>query len=73
MMTKIWALPEVDPKKCTACGLCAERCPEHALDVLPEQGLTFTRPENCTYCTACEDLCPEHAIRCGLEIVWGIA
>ena len=68
-----WSLPAINPELCTACGLCAESCPEHALDMLPQQGPVFTRPQNCTYCMICEDVCPEHAIRCELEIVWGSA
>lgn len=53
-------VPEVDEKKCTYCGRCAEVCAYHAIAVLPKQTLVF--PNLCHGCGACTYLCPEKAI-----------
>jgi len=53
-------VPEVDEKKCTYCGKCAEVCAYHAIAVLGKHVLVF--PELCHGCGACSYLCPEKAI-----------
>src|SRR4030042_1115410 len=53
-------IPEVDEKKGTYCGRCAEVCVYHALAVLPQHVLVF--PNLCHGCGACSYLCPEKAI-----------
>jgi len=53
-------VPEVDEKKCTYCGKCAEVCAYHAIAALPKQILVF--PHLCHGCGACSYLCPEKAI-----------
>jgi len=53
-------VPEVDEKKCTYCGRCAEVCAYNAIAVLPDQVLVFA--ELCHGCGACSYLCPEKAI-----------
>ena len=53
-------VPEVDEKKCSYCGKCAETCAYHAIAVLPEHILVF--PNLCHGCGACSYLCPEKAI-----------
>ncbi len=47
--------------KCTACGLCAHKCPVHNIKVegKPQWG------EHCTMCLACYHACPHHAIEYG--------
>ena len=47
--------------KCTACGLCAKKCPVHNIKVedKPQWG------NNCTMCLACYHACPHHAIEYG--------
>jgi MinD superfamily P-loop ATPase len=54
------AVPDVDPRKCTLCGRCAEVCAYHAIVVLKKDVLTF--PELCHGCGGCSLLCPEKAI-----------
>ncbi len=61
----------IDPGKCTACGVCLERCPQPGAIV---QGTSKNHvpfyalaEENCLYiadqsCTRCQDACPEKAI-----------
>ncbi len=53
-------VPEVDEKKCTYCGKCAEVCAYHAIAVLGKHVLVF--PELCHGCGACSYLGPEKAI-----------
>lgn len=53
-------VPEVDLKKCTRCGKCAEICQYKAIAVVAETVLTF--PELCHSCGGCMEVCPEDAI-----------
>jgi MinD superfamily P-loop ATPase len=53
-------VPEVDRRKCTLCGECAEVCAYNAIVVLKKDVLTF--PELCHGCGGCSLLCPENAI-----------
>ncbi|MBM3120096.1 MAG: (4Fe-4S)-binding protein [Chloroflexi bacterium] len=53
-------VPEVDTKKCTYCGKCAEVCVYHAIAVLKRHVLVFS--QLCHGCGACSYLCPEKAI-----------
>jgi MinD superfamily P-loop ATPase len=66
-------VPEVDEKKCTYCGKCAEVCAFNAIAVLGKHVLVF--PNLCHGCGACSYLCPEKAIsevgREGGTIEWG--
>ena len=53
-------IPQVDEKKCTYCGRCAEVCAYNAIAVIGEKVLVF--PELCHGCGACSYLCPEGAL-----------
>ncbi|SPD72076.1 conserved hypothetical protein [uncultured Desulfobacterium sp.] len=53
-------VPEVDEKKCTLCGKCAEICQFKAIIVIAETILTF--PEMCHSCGGCLEVCPVNAI-----------
>ncbi len=53
-------VPQVDEKKCTYCGKCAEVCAYNAIAVIGEKVLVF--PELCHGCGACGYLCPEGAL-----------
>ena len=53
-------IPQVDEKKCTYCGKCAEVCAYNAIAVVEKKVLIF--PELCHGCGACSYLCPEDAI-----------
>jgi len=53
-------IPQVDEKKCTYCGRCAEVCAYNAIAVIGEKVLIF--PELCHGCGACTYLCPEGAL-----------
>lgn len=62
-------LPKYDQKKCTACGVCVDACPNDVLELV-EGILSFSRPQDCTYCAACEESCPQGAIACSYQIGW---
>ena len=53
-------VPEVDEKKCTYCGKCAEICRFKAIAVLNKNVLVFA--ELCHSCGGCWEVCPEGAI-----------
>lgn len=53
-------VPEVDERKCTYCGKCAEVCAYNAIAVTKQNVLIF--PELCHGCGGCALLCPEKAI-----------
>lgn len=53
-------IPEVDLRKCTFCGRCAQVCVWHAIAVVGKKVLVF--PELCHGCGSCTLNCPEGAI-----------
>lgn len=62
----------IDPKRCTKCGICFEKCPSNGAIIrgfsqnnIP---LYAINPEKCLYfeeksCTLCRDVCPEEAVK----------
>jgi NAD-dependent dihydropyrimidine dehydrogenase PreA subunit len=54
-------LPQINMQRCTGCGLCAELCPTHAVELVRNRPV-IVRPEDCTFCEICERYCPEEAI-----------
>jgi MinD superfamily P-loop ATPase len=53
-------VPEINEKKCTYCGKCAEICQFKAIAVLEKTVLVFS--ELCHSCGGCMEVCPEGAI-----------
>jgi MinD superfamily P-loop ATPase len=53
-------VPEVNEKKCTYCGKCADICQFKAIAVLEKTVLVFS--ELCHSCGGCMEVCPEGAI-----------
>lgn len=54
------AVPVVDKESCTACGACADACPNNCYDI--EDVAVLARPDDCTECGICVDECPNEAI-----------
>ncbi len=65
-----WALPTLNLKNCTSCGLCVEYCPTKAVAMIDGYP-GITNPQACVYCGVCEEICPVGVI--GLEyefVLW---
>jgi Pyruvate/2-oxoacid:ferredoxin oxidoreductase delta subunit len=44
---------------CTACGLCHQECPVHAIDFV--DGVSAINQKSCKGCGICAAICPERA------------
>jgi uncharacterized protein len=51
--------PMYDGTNCTFCGLCAEICPENAINI--EDEVLHYDPDKCVFCGSCVQECPVHA------------
>jgi ferredoxin/coenzyme F420-reducing hydrogenase delta subunit len=52
----------LDKDKCTGCGLCASRCPSHALTFEPDDYRVLFQHELCSGCGLCAAICPQRCI-----------
>ena len=58
----VWAgVAQVDPEKCSSCGLCAEI--GHCNAIILTDAAASVRPELCHGCSTCIDICPKEAIQ----------
>jgi len=62
-------IPQIDRRKCTACGDCIERCPTGTLGMAAGKAAVI-RPDACTYSAICEAVCPVGAIELPYLIRW---
>jgi NAD-dependent dihydropyrimidine dehydrogenase PreA subunit len=53
---------DVDAKKCSGCGICAEICPTDAIR-LDENCKAYMKYDECWYCDSCEIECPTGALK----------
>lgn len=67
--TPAWTLPQIDPARCTACGMCVQCCPTAAVELIAGQA-TIVRPWACTFCEICENYCPTGAIARPFTIIF---
>lgn len=64
--------PRLVEQDCTGCGLCAQSCPDDAIDMV--DGLPVIDRTACMRCGKCADVCPEAAMRIeteGLRVLLG--
>lgn len=56
-------LHNLDPKKCTGCGICAQQCPNNCIEIVRE-GRLFPQIDvgHCMFCGICIEICPEKAL-----------
>ncbi|MCX6795246.1 MAG: 4Fe-4S binding protein [Candidatus Falkowbacteria bacterium] len=52
--------PEIDPKKCIGCSLCAKICPEACIEM--KERLAVIDYDYCKGCALCVRECPVKAI-----------
>ena len=58
----VWAgVAQVDPEKCSSCGLCAEI--GHCNAIILTDAAASVLPELCHGCSTCIDICPREAIQ----------
>jgi len=50
-------VPVIDPEKCTACTICARKCPVDAIDG-GKKKIHVIDQEKCTSCGTCYEVCP---------------
>lgn len=53
--------PVVNPKKCTACGVCRDACPEDAITIIEKNHAHINR-DLCIRCYCCHEMCQYSAI-----------
>jgi len=54
----------VNLETCTGDGICAEVCPENALQVVDKKAVTVgSRAESCIYCGQCVAVCPTESLQ----------
>ncbi len=56
--------PHVNYKKCVGCGVCAESCPKHTIEIIVKHGKKKAKInwERCIRCYCCGELCPIGAV-----------
>jgi Pyruvate/2-oxoacid:ferredoxin oxidoreductase delta subunit len=58
-------VPVIDKNKCSACGICEERCPFHA--VVIENTTPVFQADKCANCGICSESCPNASITMQLD------
>ena len=53
-------IASVDANTCVGCGICASKCPAHAITVVRQdgRGVAFVNEDYCIGCGVCQDVCP---------------
>lgn len=53
--------PVIDEDECSACGICADACPEGVIELVGEAAEPVNE-DDCTACATCMEECPMGAI-----------
>ncbi len=54
-------------ERCTACGVCEQNCPVHAIEIVDGRARTDLR--RCIHCFCCHELCPENAVQLRMPLL----
>jgi Ni,Fe-hydrogenase III small subunit/ferredoxin len=55
--------PDISLEKCTACGICAARCPSSAIVLNGEGNKAGINLDECIFCGLCEEVCSSGAVK----------
>lgn len=57
--------PVIDRKRCIGCGVCANSCPRHTIQIQNkrQKKTAVILRQDCIHCFCCQELCPIHAIQ----------
>ncbi len=56
-------ISNINPAKCTGCGICVELCIMDVIRLNEQSGKAYIAyPEDCQLCYQCELECPEEAV-----------
>ncbi|WP_191090111.1 ferredoxin-type protein NapF [Histidinibacterium aquaticum] len=55
---------------CTACGACAEACPQNILRIAGGRHAVIDFTAECTFCGACAEACPEEVFDLKRDPPW---
>ena len=56
----IYKIPQINKKKCEACGICIEHCPVDGIKLTGE--FPVINQDKCIRCYCCQEMCPEDAV-----------
>ena len=59
-------------ENCPGCGICADVCPEKAINMTRDMSYPQSVPGKCTGCKTCQSECPFDAIEVKVENTTGV-
>ena len=62
LLRNIKNVPQIDPKKCSACQTCVKNCPAKCITVVKNLKYDINYSK-CVACFCCHEMCPEKAVK----------